>query len=261
VKDFIKRANIATLSLIALGAISLSVAKFFDLFSHYLSTINYPLVTLTFLGLISLHLIATHLLADDARTEATNSFNALLKAVGGHSAKAFADSAQLEKYLGARILEAKSSICDTTWKVRISEEFSSAPRKNSHAYLDDCIQNAAQKLAYREIFVLNDIRRIEKLRRRLIENAGGYSCRYFREDSQIPRLQFVLIDEDEAIFFASARSSLLCAIRSPELTKVLKSYFDEAWEKATPIKDGETIHQGEVAEIEKRASQLCSASG
>ena len=45
---------------------------------------------------------------------------------------------------------------------------------------------------------------IKKLEQRLKENKSGYSCKYFKDDSDIPRLQFVIIDDDEVLFFASS---------------------------------------------------------
>ena len=55
----------------------------------------------------------------------------------------------------------------------------------------------------------------------------------------------------EVFFFASSADSLLAAIRSTELGRIMKSYFEAAWNAATPIKSGAIVHAEEVAYIRR----------
>ena len=113
-----------------------------------------------------------------------------------------------------------------------------------------CISIASERVSYREIFIFSDPRRVKKLERRLAEAKSGYSCRYYPKDSNIPRLQFVIIDNEEALFFASSAHSPLCAVKSREFCKVFHSYFEAAWSGATPIKDGPNIDEKQLVMIQ-----------
>jgi len=172
-----------------------------------------------------------------------------LKSVKNQNIKIFSDSVELETYLGKKIIDARKEVCDLSWKSKISAGFSIHKRRQSHDYYDKCVKNASEKIIFREIFIFNDSRRFQKLKKRLSEKKNGYSCRYYKEDSVIPRLQFVIIDDNEIVFFASSSNSLLCSIQSEELCMVLKPYYEEAWNNAIPIKEGSQIYQDVVDEI------------
>ena len=115
--------------------------------------------------------------------------------------------------------------------------------------MDKCITEVSDRITYREIFMFNDARRIDKLNRRLAENKNGYSCRYFKENSTIPRIQFVIVDDEEVFFFASASDSLLCSFQNRQLCQVFRSYYEALWSAAISIKDGPHIDQEQVAHI------------
>jgi hypothetical protein len=213
------------------------------------------LITLMLLASITIHLVVSHFIDEDFQAHATKLIEQMNVAISFGEVRTFKDSAEVEHYLAKRALEVKS-ICDLSWKSKISEGFSSGHRIISHGSLDRSITEACDGATYREIFVFSDSRRIEKLERRLRENKDGYSCAYFRDDSRIPRLQFVILDEEEILFFAISPHSQLCAIRSPVLIKVFKPFFEEAWNKAAVIKEGPVVHQKEVEKIRKLAKSF-----
>jgi hypothetical protein len=119
--------------------------------------------------------------------------------------------------------------------------------------MERCISEASGRITYQEIFVFSDPRRVEKLQRRLAEAKSGYSCRHFRQETTIPRLQFVIIDDQEVFFFASSAGAPLASFRSNELCLVLRSYFDVAWAEARPIKEGPQVYKNELAHIHEAA--------
>jgi hypothetical protein len=211
------------------------------------------LIILMLLALITIHLIVSHFIDEDFQAHASKLIEQINASIALGEVRKFKDSAEIEHYLAKRVLEAKF-VCDLSWKSRISEAFSSGHRQASHGSLDQSIAKASDRASYREIFVFSDPRRIEKLERRLHENKDGYSCAYYKDESRIPRLQFVIIDDEEILFFAVSAHSQLCAIRSPELIKVFKPYFEEAWSHAVIIKQGKTVHQKEVEKIRKHAT-------
>jgi hypothetical protein len=210
-----------------------------------------PLFTLILLAFLSIHLLYSAVADEDFR----HSILASLDSIAGQSAKTdsagYADTAALEGQLARRILEARRSVCDLTWKKRISEGFSASDRQLVHGYMDKAISEASSRITYREVFVFSDLRRLEKLERRLSENKDGYSCRYYREDPVIPRIQFVLIDDEEVFFFATGAGSPLASFRSRALCSVLRSYFVSVWEHARIIKDGPRLNEKELALVRK----------
>lgn len=246
-QNLFRKMDIVILGVIALVSIGLAIVDFFDIFGEI--SPNYPLFTLFLLAMIGLHLILSNISQEDFRSNTNASLQSIVKGITDF--RVFDDSIGIESYLAKRILEAKKSVCDLSWKSKISEGFSASDRQLSHKYMDKCIAKISERVPYREILMFNDPRRVEKLKRRLSEKKGGYSCRYFRENTPIPRLQFVIIDDEEIFFFASAADSPLCAFRSQELCRVLRSYYETAWSQATPIKDGPKIYDKEVEFILK----------
>ncbi|WP_344754072.1 hypothetical protein [Leifsonella bigeumensis] len=203
------------------------------------------------LGAIGLHLVARHV-QDDEVTRATSE---LLKLVElntrgkGLQVRLFASSIEIETYLGQRILTASKQVCDLSWKTSISSGFSTPTRQVAHGYMDKAISDASSRVNYREIFVFNDVRRADRFARRLKETHAGYSCRFYDDASLIPRLQFVVVDSKEVIFFASGPNSPLAAVQSEVIAQVFETYFESLWSAATPLKDGGQLQMGPISQI------------
>lgn len=246
-QNILRKLDLILLVIIALVAGTLSVLDFFDLIGT--ASPNYPLFTLFLLAMIGLHLIVSHFSQEDFRNDTSAQLNHISQGLSASEFRIYKDSMEIEGQLAKRILEARNSVCDLTWKARISEGFSASDRQLSHGYMDKCIAEASDRISYREVFIFNDPRRVEKLNRRLSEKKKGYSCGYFKDDSPIPRLQFVIVDDDEVFFFASSANAILCSFRGKELIRVFKSYYEAVWSAATPIKNGPWIDEEQVALI------------
>ncbi|MGD8457520.1 MAG: hypothetical protein PVF83_14150 [Anaerolineales bacterium] len=246
-QKLLRSINVILLVVIAVISGLLTVLDFFELIPE--ANRNYPLFTLFLLSMVGLHLIVSHFSQEDFRGDATNLLERISIGMSAIDYRLFNDSMEIESYLAKRMLEAKKSVCDLTWKKRISEGFSASNRQLAHTYMDRSIERTSDRISYREIFVFNDPRRVEKLERRLSENKKGYSCRYYESDTLIPRLQFVIVDDEEVFFFASAADSPLCSFRSKELSRVFRSYYEALWRSATPIKDGPRLHKNQLEKI------------
>jgi len=248
--NILKKVDLIILSIIALVAGILAILDVFNVID--IAQPYYSLITLFLLAMIGLHLITSHLVQDDFRKKSDELLSQITKGLEETDFILFDDSMEIERDLGNRMLEAKKSVCDLTWKIKISEGFSASDRQLSHEFMDKCIATASDRISYREIFIFNDSRRIEKLNRRLDENKNGYSCRYFKEDSIIPRLQFVIVDDEEVYFFASSADAILCSFRNKDLCKVFRSYYEAVWGAATVIKEGPRIEYTQVELIRKK---------
>ena len=243
---YLKKVDILILIAIAIIAGGLSILDFFNISSQ---VSNYPLFTLFLLSMISLHLIVSHFVQEDFQDDTEKSLKKLASQVSKVDITVYANSKEIESHLAVKILEAKTSVYDLSWKTVIGSGFSAPTRLMAHSYLDQCIIEASGRIAYREIFIFNDDRRIQKLERRLQENKAGYSCRYFDDKSNIPRIQFVIIDEDEIFFFVSSSDSILCSVRDPAIIRIFKSYYEYTWNQAIPIKEGANIYENQVKKI------------
>ena len=246
-QTILRKIGLIILASIALVAGVLTVLDFFKLYT--ISGTTYPLITVLLLSMVGLHLIISHFANIDFQDETNKALKTIVSGAKQEEYRLYKDSAEIESALAKRILAARTSVCDLTWKAKLSEGFSARDRQVTHSYMDKCIAEASDRITYREIFTFGDKRRIEKLERRISENRHGYSCRYFKESIEIPRLQFVIIDNEYVFFFASSADAQLCSFKSKELAKVLTSYYEAAWDKAILIKEGPNINQQALTEI------------
>ncbi len=253
-RGFLRIIELVILAVIATVASILAVLSFFQVF--IIDQYQIPLISLFLLGALCLHLIFTHFRQEDFRKDTSNVLKHIETRPSLNDFRVFNDSTEIEKYLGKRILEAKKSVYDLTWKTKISSGFSASIRQLAHNYMDQCIAQASDRIEYREIFIFNDLRRVEKFERRLAENKIAYSCKYFEVDLSIPRLQFVIVDEEEVFFFASSSKSPLCSFYSKELCSVFTSYYEALWEAATEIKDGPKIDFQEVKKLRVKFAEM-----
>lgn len=240
---------------LALTAIIASTITILDVFNLYSVNFSFDKVVLLLLSLISLYFVSQHFVVEKNQEDIFSSLDTI-KQIPEDKIVFFEDSVQIEAALGASVLKAKKSVCDLSWKNVISSGFDSKKRKKSHSNLEGSISNASNNILYREIFIFNDSRRFDKLKRRLEENADGYSCKYFKKDNLIPRLQFVIVDDEQLFFFASSANSPLCLIRDLRVCKIFLTYYEELWTKATFIKDGSRVFDKEIQYIEKTIKAL-----
>lgn len=150
---------------------------------------NLSPLTLLLVSMIGLHLIVADVTQEAYDLSSKFLLNRIAQATANPTQyRAFSDAGELETYLGRRMLKARKSICDLTWKETISSGLCVGDRQISHKLMDRCISEAFGRTTYQEISVFSDPGRLKKLQRRLPEAKSGYSCRYFRQEATIPRL-------------------------------------------------------------------------
>ena len=257
----LKYADTAVLLLISVISVIFSVADVFGLLDlvKWLPHLDYPVLLLALFGAMGLHLSVAHLErirfyesfpggTERLVRELSAQSQRLIEGVRGVQVVVFSSAAEQELYMAKRFEDAKIEICDLSWKESLSLHSLMPDRAKSQKAYESSIAKAAKRIPYREVFVFSDVRRVEKLQRRLQENADGYSCRYFDTTCKIPRLQFVLIDREEVIFAASAYPKL-CAIRQAEIAEICQAYYNAVWEAATPLKEGPKVHHAELSKV------------
>jgi len=188
---------------------------------------------------------------EDSRADVEEQLRRLASTVvtslDGVEVRTFRNNQELMLHLVRQLNSAKESVDDLTWSHRLSLTHNLERNQVVEERYQKAISRISNKLAYREVFIFSKASRVRKLKRRLSENADGYSCAYY-EPCDIPLIQYMVIDKKEA-FFASAVFPIKCAIRHPRLVEILAAYFDEVWGASTKIKVGNEVHRDEVEKI------------
>jgi|GEM_PF-4950787 len=257
----LRYVDTALLVALSIASVVIAICDYFDLLQSIsiFAKPNYSALLIVLIAGIGLHLAVVHV----ERLHFYESLNGgskhilegfrvstdeLIRGVHGASVKVFKDSAEQELYLAERIRVAGVEVCDLSWKERMSRESALPRRIKSHKSYESAIGKAAGRITYREVFVFNDERRKEKLKRRIAEGVAGYSCRYFPDPGIVPRLQFVIIDKQEIVLVASAYPCL-CAVRQAELAQIFQAYFESIWSAAIPLKEATKLYHEELRRI------------
>lgn len=195
------------------------------------------LPVLSFLALAILkHVNKTDKGLREIKSDFDSSARTLINSVRGVEFIEFADEKDLKAYLNKITDAAKREVADLTWAHRRPESLPTGPKRteadqtawekleSEHA---EIVRRVSQTRRYREVVILSRRDRIEKIRRRMRDNAPKYFCCVL-EEAAIPRLQFVVVDEAEAVF-VSDNHKVLCSIKHPSLVKLLMGYFEDAW--------------------------------
>jgi hypothetical protein len=259
----LKFLDIILISLISLLALIVTIADFFGLADGegILSKVLNPTffdgldtskVTLILLSLLAIRVCILSYSRESEPDAHEKLLEKALRDYDGTYLTEFADGAELEAYLARRIGEAKVSVRDLSWKNTISGQITLPKRERSFKAYEDMMIKASLDIDYREIFVFSDVRRVDQCLRRLKAARPGYSCSYFSNPDNVPRLQFVIVDDKEVIF-ASSSYPKLCAIRGASVGAIFVQYFDEAWSKAMPLrKSGRTLGSAQLILEEAR---------
>lgn len=252
IRRLFSAADLMVLGTIATGSIIVAVLDYFDALPKDgpFAAIQYSVLSVLLLSAVGLHIVYAELerRRDPIPELIRGQTDRTIRSLRGVAITVFETSEEMERYLARRILDARNEICDLSWKSVVSHGSALTPRKKSQAQYESSIDRVSNRIRYREVFVFSDERRIAKLERRLAKLKPGYSCRYYPEPIHVPRLQFVLIDNDE-IVFASSSYPKLCAIRHPELCEMFKSYYEEVWSSATRLIEAGSAVQAEIAKV------------
>jgi len=248
----INKVDVIFLFLISLFSIVIGLLDFFGLIGHipWLNSSRIQALWLVFLSILGFHFLIRYSKSEKMKKKQDKTYDlleTLMSQCNNVITKTFNDSAELESYISRRISCAKIEILDLTWKKNWSGEEILPKRKIATRKYDDSIKKISKNVSYKEIFVFDQFGRKDKLKRRLLENNPGYSCSYYLP-SDIPRIQFIIIDKKE-ILFVSSFYELKATFFDDKLITIFRKFFYEAWSDAIKIKEANNIRVGELEKI------------
>lgn len=179
----------------------------------------------------------------------------IIKGLDGVEIVKFKNPNEQIQYIINRLQNAENSVSDFTWAPKVSSSFDAPARKRLESKYVTAIKNASKQISYREIFIFSHASRIMKLKEHYEKintknESSGYSCAYY-EDTNFPRLQFLLIDENEVIF--TSGQYLKCAVKNSNIVEIFTKYYSSAWENANKlIENGVIINPEEIERIIKK---------
>lgn len=152
---------------------------------------------------------------------------------------------EVDAYIAERIGQAKTSVYDFCWWDYNTEGpvIHRNPQlvKKLGADLDNSLCKFCNKgghRIYREIFSLHSDANKQKLLEH-IKIPKNYQCAHYDTSTyKFPKLQFVIIDEEEVIF-ASRFYPTHCIIRDKNIIDIMLNYFDQAWALAVKIRENQ----------------------
>ena len=168
----------------------------------------------------------------------------IIKSLDGVEIRSFQNNVEALKYVAERLSNATLEILDLTWTPHHSRDEQLPDKQSAEETYQKAASNASQRIPYREVFVFSRKGRVEKMRKRLAEMAPGYSCSYYKP-TEVPLLQFLIIDNEEVVFLGGVLPSK-SAVRHPQVVALFQHYFEDIWQHATPLKNGNQVFQENI---------------
>lgn len=172
----------------------------------------------------------------------------VIDSLQGTEVRSFDSLADCLEYQNERVAAARVQIDDISWSPEWGMGHGLDTQEELDAEYREIITRIAQKIPFREVLIFNRPGRLEKLHKRIRDNWPGYSCAYYPEDTRIPLLQFMIVDNEEVIILSDAYPSNL-AIRHPHIVKLFIDYFEDTWQRAQKLKYGKNIYWEEVERV------------
>lgn len=186
-----------------------------------------------------------------------NSTSTIIDSLAGIEFKKFETGNELMNYINKRVIEAHSKVDDLSWSPAVSLRYGLDITKQVNQKYEERVSKAAKKIVYREVFMFNRPGRAEKLKNRIEEGLPGYSCSYYPV-TEVPLLQFMLIDEEEVIIL-SDQYPFNFALRHQHIVRLFAAYFNDIWQKSTPLKLGTTLMHEEINRVLSSHKQVMIA--
>ena len=181
----------------------------------------------------------SHLLSQSAVT--------IIDSLEGVELRKFETGNDLLSYINKRLLQARQRIDDLSWDPVVGLERGLETTQEIEAQHEKRVGRVSQRIPYREVFCFNRPGRVSKLKKRLEQDAPGYSCAYY-EETDVPLLQFMIID-DEEVFILSDQLQSKLAIQHPHIVRLFYEYYEAIWRNARSIKVGTMIEEDVVERI------------
>lgn len=200
------------------------------------------------------------ILSDNLINHFNKSFNKLVNNLKAIEIIKFKDINEVDEYIAEKINAAKYSVYDLNWQDDLINvtPLKHQARINSANKIDLAIKSYCNKkndiVCYQEIFTFSNHDNIERMNKH-INYGDTYSCYYYENLDVIkrfPKLQFVVIDENEVIFASSAYEGKLCAIKNDEIVGIFCLYFSRAIDFSIKIKERGNLNSKIIDDIIKK---------
>ena len=165
------------------------------------------------------------------------------------------------KDLRQQILEARHTVCDTTWGSDIPS-YLDEEEEAYQTYVETVPEVCKKGVIYREIMTFNDAPEefIERAEFMLAQNLITYNLRYYDVTLRnIPPLMPITITDSQKVSFAFYRwphlpieGEFRLSIQQPQIGGLFQDYFDTLWKGARLIKEGDRIYMEEFMNIKQR---------
>lgn len=245
-----KIIKIINITILIAVAVFTAVFAFIDLLSEKY-VIDYSFLACILLFAITIHFIASVFLEmdmlkkhQDISTKIDTSTKKIIDSLKGVEINLFEKIEDVDLYIAQRISIAKKSVYDLNWQDHLKNnpnprnpvvrEYTENAIDKSIKYF--CSESSAK--VYREIFTFSHKKNFAKMLTH-INYGNKYSCSYYdnKQHPRFPKLQFVIIDDEEVVFVSSAYRPNFCAIRDKRIVSIFNNYFEQAWELSKVIKD------------------------
>jgi hypothetical protein len=228
-----------------------------------LASPDYSSMSFILLSVITLHFISAGFLDmdlwkknKDISTQIEAATKTIIDSLKGVEINLFEKIEDVDLYIAQRISVAKKSVYDLNWQDHLKNNpnpRNPVVREYTENAIDKSIKDFCSESSakvYHEIFTFSHSRNFQKMLTH-IGYGDKYSCSYYENIKQpkFPKLQFVIIDDEEVVFVSSAYSPNFCAIRDKRIVSIFNNYFNQAWEFSIAIKDKGRIRQDVIDKI------------
>lgn len=163
----------------------------------------------------------------------------IIESLNGVEVRAFDSPIECLKYVNLRLSKAIMQIDDLSWTPEVGKSDDLLPIVQENQNYRSQVQQAADRIPYREVFIFNRHDRLEKFVDFLSRNTPGYSCSFFESSNGVPLLQYMIIDSQEVIVLTGDYSFV--AFNHPYLVKLFIEYYDDIWNKSLKLKQGSKV--------------------
>ncbi|HEX9946630.1 MAG TPA: hypothetical protein VGA98_03735 [Allosphingosinicella sp.] len=136
-------------------------------------------------------------------------------------------------YVVSAVSSAKHTVDDLSWAHPDKTLPWNSDKSSLEARYEKAVNDASRRIQYREVFIFNRADRIERAKRRLAGTGPGYSCACYRE-SDVPRLQFMIVDAHEVILMRR-RDTPAMVIRNEDIVRHFREYYEAVWARSTAL--------------------------
>ena len=248
-----KTLKIVDISILIGVAIICVISACLDVFG--ITEPNYSVMAFILLSAITVHFITAGFLDmdllkknQDISTKLDIATKTIIDSLKGVEINLFDKIEDVDMYIAHRITVAKKSVYDLNWQDHLEKNpnpRNPVDREYNENAIDKsikefCLENSSK--IYKEVFTFSHSRNFQKMEAH-IAYGDKYSCSYYDNltKPKFPKLQFVIIDDEEVIFVSAAYKPNFCAIKDKNIVSIFNNYFEQAWHFSDKIKEGKYI--------------------